>query len=609
MGTDDAWRRATRDLPRRVGTGKAVALSFYLHESALGLLPDDVLRAVRQAEALAQPARWNVAKIDLARPKVGFSYYPDFWTDDFPSLAESWSVDLATGRVTARQWKGGGDAWILHRKEMMMRPDDPRAQAPRQLTARLEQAGAFATDTSRIGKRSVWDARLREFKHNPPVEPSRAYSAATSLRQVPALHRALIRAGAMPRGSVNADVGGGRYDDATNFLAEHGVENLVYEPSRGPAWNRRILDRIGDGRADSATVANVLNVIPDATVRREVLALAANVARRGGDVWVSIYEGDGSGEGRETSKGWQENRRLRTYLGEVQSVFPGAVIERVDGVQVIHAAGAHELVAGRRLPARAQARKPNVGLGWGSEHAAVGNAPDDAVRFKLVLPAGLDGSLLRVMGEEGLRFDKPFGLLQLGDDELVDAVMQRAVDAYFGEPGVPWDEILFADGSAISDPGLTSVTVHKIAARPGGLFGEEFTPEVTVHWPPSARYFPAKDNGRARTQARRAVGSTRYSVWLGGHYASPLGKYLLASAKDAAASYLDRSTARQARIDREVWDASGTRRLRVDKGVAVVRRSDRDFERRLARYRRGDSAAEIAAMRGAMGPADFRPPR
>ena len=40
--------------------------------------------------------------------------------------------------------------------------------------------------------------------------------------------------------------------------------------------------------------------------------------------YFSTYEGDGKGRGRVTVKGWQNNRKTKTYLREVRSVFPKA---------------------------------------------------------------------------------------------------------------------------------------------------------------------------------------------------------------------------------------------------------------------------------------------
>lgn len=282
-------------------------------------------------------------------------------------------MNLQTGVVKHRSYPQGPTTPILHRKETFLAPGDERIPAWAALTRSLEDLGLFR-ETASIGTRRKWDARLASEdvqvlpdhtvrrgprgrtnpsrgasrrhsrrgpaygapRWNPAVEPARAYSPGTSIKQIPALHKALAGAGVLRPGSVNADIGGGRFDDATTFLADHGVTSLVYDPgNRSEAWNRRVLEQVEDGRADSATIANVLNVIPDPGVRAAVLRLAANVVRPGGPVFVGVYEGDGKGNGRETSKGWQENRKLASYLPEVLAVFPDASIRTLGGLRMI----------------------------------------------------------------------------------------------------------------------------------------------------------------------------------------------------------------------------------------------------------------------------------
>jgi hypothetical protein len=169
-------------------------------------------------------------------------------------------------------------------------------------------------------------SKARKAKDN-PAQASRVYSAATSGRHVPGLHAALIATGTLLPGSLNVDVGGGKYDDATEALRAVGVQSVVYDPghrANAPA----VLEAVEDGRADSATIANVLNVIPDASVRRQVLKLAANVVKKGGAVYIDCYAGAGraagTGRGRKTSRGWQAYRPLASYLGEVRAVLPSA---------------------------------------------------------------------------------------------------------------------------------------------------------------------------------------------------------------------------------------------------------------------------------------------
>lgn len=159
-----------------------------------------------------------------------------------------------------------------------------------------------------------------------PDPKERNAVAKTSVRQVPALFRSL----SLPPGTRNIDIGGGRFEDGTNFLREKQIESHVLDPyNRSEDHNRSVAARFSQDPADTATVANVLNVIEDPAIRRSVIASSAQYVKPGGKVYFSVYEGNGSGTGSKTATGsWQENRRLPTYLSEIRAVFPDARKEK-----------------------------------------------------------------------------------------------------------------------------------------------------------------------------------------------------------------------------------------------------------------------------------------
>jgi len=165
------------------------------------------------------------------------------------------------------------------------------------------------------------------------MQPQRLTSERTCRKQVPALLRALLRAGRWQRGDVNADIGGGKWDLGTEELAQHGVENIVYDRfNRSDEHNERALDRIFL-KVNTATVANTLNVIAEPERRALLIGLAAQAPV----AYFHGHEGDGSGVGRETRDGWQENRRLESYVPEVSTFFSRVVICRIAGLRVIEA--------------------------------------------------------------------------------------------------------------------------------------------------------------------------------------------------------------------------------------------------------------------------------
>ncbi|MBW2094199.1 MAG: DEAD/DEAH box helicase family protein [Deltaproteobacteria bacterium] len=153
---------------------------------------------------------------------------------------------------------------------------------------------------------------------NRPAISQAISSAWTSLNQIPGIFKRIRWA----PGTVNIDIGGGRYDKATNFLEERGVTNLVYDPyNRSPEFNEDVVKKLRDRLADTATVANVLNVIAERPARLDVIRQTAKGLKPDGVAYFQIHEGNGSGKGKATTKGWQNNRKAAEYLDEVKTRF------------------------------------------------------------------------------------------------------------------------------------------------------------------------------------------------------------------------------------------------------------------------------------------------
>jgi hypothetical protein len=149
------------------------------------------------------------------------------------------------------------------------------------------------------------------------------------------------------KGSKNIDIGGGRFDIATRFLAGKGVKNFIYDPYNRPEKHNARVRR--PDYYDTATISNVLNVIKEPSIRLEVLRVAYESLKEGGQVFITVYEGNGSGQPVASTKGWQENRRTVTYLDEVRAVFPTATMRN----RVITGTKAGSPAPEKKAPAKA----------------------------------------------------------------------------------------------------------------------------------------------------------------------------------------------------------------------------------------------------------------
>jgi hypothetical protein len=152
------------------------------------------------------------------------------------------------------------------------------------------------------------------------VPPQEHSSAATSINasKLPASFNKLQ----WKAGTRNADIGGGRFDNATEFLQEKGVENYIFDPfNRSSEHNTKVSELIKNGQSDTATVNNVLNVIQEEANRSKVIKQAANALKPDGVAHFLMYEGDKSGIGKPTKAGWQENRSAADYEAEIKKEF------------------------------------------------------------------------------------------------------------------------------------------------------------------------------------------------------------------------------------------------------------------------------------------------
>lgn len=141
-------------------------------------------------------------------------------------------------------------------------------------------------------------------------------------RKAPAVY-SMPKAVDVMTGKTVVDIGGGRFDTAQEAAQVYGATVSIYDPfNRTPEHNAAVLA----GSYDVAVISNVLNVIDSRAARGEVVQLAAQKAAA---LLITVYEGDGSGTGRQTAAdSWQENRRTADYMDEIAAALPGWLVAR-----------------------------------------------------------------------------------------------------------------------------------------------------------------------------------------------------------------------------------------------------------------------------------------
>ena len=197
-----------------------------------------------------------------------------------------------------------------------------------EVTRALTAAGLNATCTAVNGSNVFeyhitmdLDEAISDLSH-----PEQEFdSAATSINsnKLPAIYKMVN----FKEGDVVIDFGGGRFDNAVEYIKDKGATLVVYDPyNRSAEHNEQVLATLEEnGGADAAVNSNVLNVIKEPEARQAVLQNIKKLLKPGAPVYITVYEGRGDGVEGPTKSGYQLNRKTEGYLDEVREVFPDAI--------------------------------------------------------------------------------------------------------------------------------------------------------------------------------------------------------------------------------------------------------------------------------------------
>ena len=165
---------------------------------------------------------------------------------------------------------------------------------------------------------------IEEDDDDLPMVDQEYDSAATSINsnKLPAIYKMVN----FNEGDVIVDFGGGKFDNAVEYIRDKGATLCVYDPyNRSAEHNREVLRILREnGGADAAVNSNVLNVIKEPEARKNVLQNIARITKPGAPIYITVYEGRGDGQEGPTKSGYQLNRKTADYLEEIQEIFPDA---------------------------------------------------------------------------------------------------------------------------------------------------------------------------------------------------------------------------------------------------------------------------------------------
>eukprot|EP00835_Amoeboradix_gromovi_P001227 NODE_51_length_27121_cov_0.309452.p13 type:complete len:184 gc:universal NODE_51_length_27121_cov_0.309452:17201-16650(-) len=128
------------------------------------------------------------------------------------------------------------------------------------------------------------------------------------------------------KNSRNLDLGGGQYDDSTEYLNSQNIYNHVADLfCRSVEHNVRVLS---SGPYDSVTSISVLNVIDTSENRLKHVKLSYEMLKPGKCAYFKIFEGDQTGISYTENKRHQENKLTSCYVELIKQVYPVVTIKK-----------------------------------------------------------------------------------------------------------------------------------------------------------------------------------------------------------------------------------------------------------------------------------------
>jgi DNA phosphorothioation-associated putative methyltransferase len=253
--------------------------------------------AAERLAGILRAQHYNLVRIDIDGPYIALLNYSGFFDEPFPTLRESWLVNLDSQTVSYRTYADSLNPPILHRKELLLPDDHPRRAEYAALTEAAETIGLFDQPT-RIGYQRQWLALVREKGYriaghtlvplgNVDIgdeETADANLALPAAGWETARHRtalvrsnfsapvqALARYGFLDGRFSLFDYGCGRGDDVRG-LRDNGLNAAGWDPYYAPDQPIHA--------ADLVNLGFVINVIEDRDERLEALIRAWSLAER-----------------------------------------------------------------------------------------------------------------------------------------------------------------------------------------------------------------------------------------------------------------------------------------------------------------------------------------
>jgi DNA phosphorothioation-associated putative methyltransferase len=142
--------------------GKHLPRAIYIHKDILNEIPEELLNYINITcgTLSIKHDKWNLIKLFKKDYKFSLLNYPDFFSDSYPSLESSYSIDLEKLKVRKTSYKDSLNPPILHRKELFLNKEHSMFSEFQKLTQEGEDAGLY-NNPKIIGLKNNWERLIR----------------------------------------------------------------------------------------------------------------------------------------------------------------------------------------------------------------------------------------------------------------------------------------------------------------------------------------------------------------------------------------------------------------------------------------------------------------
>ena len=268
-----------KSLVDSVSIGKKLPEATYIHKDAFQSIDKELINFINAiSKALkVDNKKWNIVKLSKKYFKLSLLNYPSFFTDPYPSLEQSITIDLVklTQRIT--KYSDYDNPPILHRKETMLPNCHPSYEEFKLVTQEGEAAGLYQ-NSRMIGFKNSWERLIakhgyelvdgRLFRNSALIKPNSddkkidRHKTAIVRYELSSPMKSLAKHGFLSGEYSVFDYGCGQGDDLRELEA-HGIDAIGWDPNFRPDTEKVV--------SEIVNIGFVINVIEDVDERIEAL--------------------------------------------------------------------------------------------------------------------------------------------------------------------------------------------------------------------------------------------------------------------------------------------------------------------------------------------------